>query len=358
MKKIVVMCVENHSHHHHIYPVIKNIVDNKLAMVKLLCLRNSDIGIFKEFIGNPLFELVYPSMVLSSVEGLIRTFRSFAMRKTDYQLMLMGSFDILRKSDIFITTEFLDFSSLVRNEIQIKKVVALHGPPATKYGSNFEGTLVDLVICPGDSSTQGLDKRIISRAGPIKLDYFKSQVEKIKIFDNDLPTVYFNPHYSAELGACAWLEHGIKTLDYFSRSTKYNLVFAPHPNLKLKYDLSVCQSYANFSNIIVDIDSPRLSNLFYTANCDIYLGDISSSVYEFIYLEKRKVILFRSFVKDEQLKNIYRFSYLIDSIEEIESKINDCDYVATLLGEQEIAIMNTFYDSGVSSIIASRDILK
>jgi hypothetical protein len=41
--------------------------------------------------------------------------------------------------------------------------------------------------------------------------------------------------------------------------------------------------FLNVPNIRIDIDSPRLFDMSYTLSADVYIGDVSSQVYEFLY---------------------------------------------------------------------------
>ncbi|MDP1697299.1 MAG: hypothetical protein Q8L45_05895 [Xanthomonadaceae bacterium] len=107
-------------------------------------------------------------------------------------------------------------------------------------------------------------------------------------FANDLPTVLYNPHFEPTLSS--WPLWGVKILEFFcANADRYNLIFAPH--LKLfehhrRYGARLPERFHRCPNILIDTDSAALTDMSYTRAADIYLGDVSSQVYEFL-IEQR-----------------------------------------------------------------------
>lgn len=67
--------------------------------------------------------------------------------------------------------------------------------------------------------------------------------------------------------------------------SSYNLIFAPHIRAAENMNASErahWQQLAVPGRMIVDLDSPRLIDMTYTLTADIYLGDLSSQLYEFL----------------------------------------------------------------------------
>lgn len=117
-----------------------------------------------------------------------------------------------------------------------------------------------------------------------KIDAVKNLVPS-RIFQNDKPVVLYNPHFDPEF--TSWEKEGLKILDFFYKQTDYNLIFAPHINLfkgnQTRNDIkSLPQYLLNAENIHIDLGSEASTNMTYTKSADIYLGDVSSQVYEFI----------------------------------------------------------------------------
>jgi hypothetical protein len=90
-------------------------------------------------------------------------------------------------------------------------------------------------------------------------------------------------------------------LDYFAAHTDFNLLFAPHvmlfkrrvhmtvEGMTMKWRRNLAEKYRQFPNIIIDTGSAASLDMTYTLAADIYLGDVSSQIYEFL-IEPRPCI--------------------------------------------------------------------
>lgn len=86
-----------------------------------------------------------------------------------------------------------------------------------------------------------------------------------RLFDNPNPVVVYNPHFNQHLGS--WARMGRAVLDFFVANPHYNLIFAPHAVLfarRWRHHASLPPGYKGVSNILIDIDSPALSDMTYT----------------------------------------------------------------------------------------------
>lgn len=114
-----------------------------------------------------------------------------------------------------------------------------------------------------------------------------------RFFANDNPVFVYNPHFDPVLSS--WYDHGPAVLDWFAAHPRYNLIFAPHVMLFYK-TLHISPEYrkgrtrpgidpawAAAPNILIDVDSDRLFDMSYTLAADVYIGDMSSQVYEFLH---------------------------------------------------------------------------
>lgn len=108
--------------------------------------------------------------------------------------------------------------------------------------------------------------------------------EPPKLFDNDLPTVLYNPHFEPSLSS--WPAWGIALLDRFrERAGEFNLIFAPHLKMferRLRYGARLPRRFLDCPNIHVDLGSRASADMSYTRAADIYVGDVSSQIYEFL----------------------------------------------------------------------------
>ncbi len=111
-----------------------------------------------------------------------------------------------------------------------------------------------------------------------------------KLFSNDNPVVVYNPHFDKRISS--WQSVGLKVLDFFVENKDYNLIFAPHVVLfkrHRRHGATLPRHYARHDNILIDKGSPASTDMTYMKAADIYLGDVSSQVYEFL-IEPRPCI--------------------------------------------------------------------
>ena len=105
-----------------------------------------------------------------------------------------------------------------------------------------------------------------------------------RLFDNGRLTVIYNPHCSPRLSSFHRL--GMEVLEYFYHSEKFNLVFAPHIMLFERRWKNRARRlparYKTCPHMIIDTGSHRSSDMSYTLFSDLYIGDVSSQVYEFL----------------------------------------------------------------------------
>lgn len=166
-------------------------------------------------------------------------------------------------------------------EIATDKYVALFDfvlLPGQKYADRFNALGY---LKPGHYAVTGWPKFEVVRA---------LKGEPRRFFDNNNPVVVYNPHF--EQRVASWRMMGRAVLEFFAANPGYNLIFAPHvilfarPWRHLAY---LPRRYAKALNILIDTGSSRLSDMTYLLAADIYLGDVSSQVYEFL-LEPRPCI--------------------------------------------------------------------
>lgn len=109
------------------------------------------------------------------------------------------------------------------------------------------------------------------------------RMPKRTLFANDRPTVLYTPHFRP--GLSSWPVWGRQVLDFFAASRRYNLVFAPHIRLFYppgpeKYE--AFREYEALPHMRIDLGSEASADMSYTRGADLYLGDVSSQVAEFL----------------------------------------------------------------------------
>lgn len=105
-------------------------------------------------------------------------------------------------------------------------------------------------------------------------------------FSDDKPIILYNPHFNTRLSSWKMAE---AIVDRIVSDGRFNLILAPHARL---FDMMGDAERAKWlersgaPNLHIDMKSPRLSDMSYTRLADIYLGDISSQVYEFLHIPR------------------------------------------------------------------------
>jgi hypothetical protein len=117
-----------------------------------------------------------------------------------------------------------------------------------------------------------------------KFDWIGDLGQRPPLFDNGRPTVLYNPHFRPALSS--WPRLGPAVLDRFAASSRYNLIFAPHIRLfdpPTRRQLRQFERWRGLPHVHLDLGSERSIDMSYTAVADLYLGDVSSQVAEYLY---------------------------------------------------------------------------
>jgi len=196
---------------------------------------------------------------------------------------------------------FADFDAIVTPELTSlllkrlgvarPKIIWTHHGAGDRAGGFVKATAkFDFVVMAG----RKLEERLLS-LGLIRPGYYATGVyakfdlvqrlasRRPRLFDNGRPTVLYNPHFAPTLSS--WPKVGTAVLDWFAGSKDYNLVFAPHlrlfdPATPKRY--AAFEAYSNLPHMHIDLGSRALIDMTYTSAADIYLGDVSSQVAEFL----------------------------------------------------------------------------
>ncbi|HAJ57186.1 MAG TPA: hypothetical protein DCL35_05390 [Candidatus Omnitrophica bacterium] len=146
----------------------------------------------------------------------------------------------------------------------------------------------DLVILPGARDSGAFDDRLGPLrnsvvAGYSKLDYFRYHQgeQPLKLFTDKNPVILYNPHFDPAFSS--FFEKGPELLAALSESLKFNIIFMPHPDLARRFP-GLITPLRSLPRVFV-ADRPKI-NLEYMAISDLYITDISSSAYEWLYFRK------------------------------------------------------------------------
>lgn len=129
-----------------------------------------------------------------------------------------------------------------------------------------------------------VDPRHCSISGYLKaaaVRRFETPVRRL--FDNDRQTIIYNPHFDRRLSS--WRDYGPRLVDALRDHGRFNVIVAPHCRMFAGAPKAAREAALKLSvpgKVHVDLGSDRSNDMSYTRAADIYLGDVSSQVYEFL----------------------------------------------------------------------------
>jgi hypothetical protein len=223
-------------------------------------------------------------------------------------LIYRDNLDFFKSLDALVVTERTSLILKTHYRLSgLKMVLTDHGAGDRAIGFGASTALFDHILAAGPkikdrlTNEAGVDPARITITGYPKFDIGGTGEKPFKFRSSHRPTVLYNPHVSPHLSS--WYRQGRAVLDYFLASESYNLIFAPHIMLfERRLAISIdkfsiglpgrlAAKYAAAPNIHVDLSSAALTDMSYTNAADVYLGDVSSQVYEFLKTPRPCVFL-------------------------------------------------------------------
>ncbi|ATW02410.1 CDP-glycerol glycerophosphotransferase family protein [Sphingorhabdus sp. YGSMI21] len=285
---------------------------------------------------------------------------------------LKRSTELFRHFDALVVPETTTtFLKKIDPSARPKLIFFPHGAGDRSIGFSPEISLFDHVLLPGEKTRD----RMLA-AGVIRPDNhrivgypkFQAYADRppVKLFDNDKPVVLYNPHFDPLLSS--WFRFGAQILDHFANQTDYNLIFAPHVMLfqrkllasvehrMLKFRQHIDPRYAALDHIHVDIGSSRSVDMSYTNAADIYIGDVSSQIYEFIRTP-RPAIFFNSHDADWQGNANYdhwNFGPVLDDVADLGPALKAVSPLPDIFREAQTRAFDYSFDRDDSKAPSQR----
>jgi len=253
-------------------------------------------------------------------------------------------------------------------------VHAFHG--AGDRAGGFQGVeKFDFCLLPG----RKYESRLLAEGRIREHDYAVVGYSKLercatlrapRFFSDDRPTVLYTPHFDTFLSS--WYEWGPHILESFAASDHFNLIFAPHVLLfRRRWHLSteggrpkrtpkIPKLACSAPNILIDTGSQASVDMTYTRAADLYLGDMSSQVYEFLYHPRPCIFLNRQSI-DWQGDPDFRCWHTGDVIDRLEDLPDALERAVAepqrYRVEQETAFSEAFDLSETPSAVRAADAL-
>jgi len=235
-------------------------------------------------------------------------------------------------------------------------ICADHGAGDRQYGFSHVYKDFDFILFAGHAKRDRMlkagiaDKSKGKIVGYPKFDPPLQTSNLESLFSNNNPIVIYAPHFNAN--ETSWYEWGLDVLEYFYQNPDFNLIFAPHVMLFAKRHPKLPEKYLNTDNIHIDYDSIRLSDMSYTKTADIYLGDVSSQIYEFIGYKIRPCVFLNPHHVSWQGKDDFRMwqtGKIVEQIDNLDLALRTAtEEFSTYRAVQEKIVEETFAPSPTS----------
>ncbi len=188
--------------------------------------------------------------------------------------------------------------------VRTRWIYTFHGPENRGYTDPHIKDY-DLILVPGPGELERLEEKAGKLdnyliAGYSKFDFFHYHEPVPKsLFQDSKPVVLYNPHFDPSQSS--FFDAGLDLLEELSRSGKYNVIFMPHPDLARKHPKLVRRATSSGN---ITLATRNKINLEYMACADIYITDVSSSAFEWLYFDK-PVLFFNTKKGDRENESRY-----------------------------------------------------
>jgi hypothetical protein len=181
----------------------------------------------------------------------------------------------------------------------LKLINTRHGAGDREGSFDDRSGAFDLTLLPGQKYVDRLNELGYLRPGSYAVvGWPKFEIvrglkrETQRFFDNPNPIVVYCPHFDQTVSS--WQPMGLQVLDFFAENRDYNLILAPHVVLfkrSRRHQAVLPKHYNDLPNVLIDTGSIASSDMTYILAADIYLGDVSSQIYEFLLKPRPCVFL-------------------------------------------------------------------
>ncbi|MEO7787594.1 MAG: hypothetical protein ABIR77_07210 [Sphingomicrobium sp.] len=217
-----------------------------------------------------------------------------------HKLFVLGdNLDFFASLDVLVVAEKTSLALKRRFGLdQLKIVHTRHGAGDRAIGFDQASARFDAVLISGPKigerlvADAGVKPERLHMVGYPKFDLHRDTRAALPLAKDGRPVVLYNPHPSPHLSS--WYKFGPAILDWFVAHPNYQLIFAPHvmlferplaisiDRLRVARPGRIEQRWRDARNIFIDTGSRASTTMAYTNAADIYLGDASSQLYEFL----------------------------------------------------------------------------
>jgi hypothetical protein len=268
--------------------------------------------------------------------------------------MLAANAARLRAFDVIVAPERTTAALRWWGRRSQQLVYTQHG--AGDRGGPFEKRLgsFDLVFAAGAKQRDRMvDEGLVAPQACAVVGYPKFDVvdrlpTRPSPFGRDRPVVLYNPHFSG--GLSSWPRWGAEVLARFADQSEYNLVFAPHLRLfegRSADEIDALEPYRRHPAIHIDLGTRATVDMTYTTLADVYLGDVSSQIYEFIRRPRPCLFLNAHDARwqgDESYRH-WRFGPVLDRVEDLLETVDAARTSLPAYAPEQVESFNYTFDT-------------
>ncbi|WP_313805288.1 glycosyl transferase [Sphingobium sp.] len=234
-------------------------------------------------------------------------------RQPSRLLTLALNYSTIRRHPLLVTTEISSGWLRKMPGFSSRMVHIKHGAGDREGGYKARHSTFDFTLVAGEKDRRRMiDRGLCAPQNCAVGGYAKFELKAPpqRFFDNDRPVLLYNPHFDPALSS--WVRHGPEVLAALEALEGWNVIIAPHT--KLASRAAPIRTHA--PHIRVDMGSRHSIDMSYTVSADLYLGDVSSQVYEFLLTPRPCVFLNldrRDWTGDQAFAH-WRLGQVIDDI--------------------------------------------
>ena len=293
----------NHDQVHqvaHALPIAMALAKRRSGAEIIICSASERITSELKMLGGTAIgnELKLVELKLVSRSGRLANAIAGGLLPSSKLLIYRDNLDFFKSLDMLVVPEKTSLILKDRFHLEELKIIhARHGAGDRAIGFEKASARFDHILAAGPKIRDrlmrdaGVPAGRISIVGYPKFDLFEQPKDEGKP-RQERAIVLYNPHVAPHLSS--WYKSGRQILDWFAANPRYQLIFAPHIMLferrlavtiqppRIARPGSVRQSSFNPDDILVDTHGRALTTMEYLNRADIYLGDASSQIYEFL----------------------------------------------------------------------------
>ncbi len=278
--------------------------------------------------------------------------QNYFLKKKKYFFLIDYFCNFILNSDFFISNNVCDFFTPNSKRIYIHHDI--YDTPLIdkkkEKNLNFRLLKYDYILLASNITKQiflklfdkNSKKPLLKTIGYFKLD---AMIKKFKDKKKIKNKIIIAPTNFLAFKKFTIYKNLDKILDFLLLSTKYKIIFRPHPsNLNSVKVNNILKKYSNFKNFYLD-NSTDYSNIY--LNSLSMITDISGTAYTYAFLTKNPVIFFRSYKKNIEQK-FANLKYFQDrkKIGVIFDNIHDFKKLKKIIKNKQ------FYKKNISKILS------